>query len=442
MPELIDTYFSKCAGGGELLAHLMESAREGHLCLETAQEPPQFAGVVRDGSRLYLKRNWVFETRVLEQLKRLCRPLGEVPYDDPELNVEQSAALKKALTHSVSIIAGGPGTGKTFIARHLMRAIGPGKRVVLTAPTGKAAARLKLLNPDAVCGTLHSVLQIRSEHDLLGESSYLSADLILVDESSMIDVQLLGYFLASISAGGRIVFLGDADQLPPVESGTVFADLVDLIPTARLSRCMRSDRAEVLNLAKTVLEGRPIETFPMSLEEGFFPTEFSGPEMFDGFRYLSCVRQGIWGVNNVNEVLFERFYRRLKAGQELPVPILITKNDPKKGFYNGDTGVAIFTTEGFKHAFFPGDRKAIALPPYEKAYCISVHKSQGSEFGQVVVLVPPGSEVFGREVIYTGVTRAKYAASVAGDSGTVSETLRRSSRKISGLKQRWTTCAS
>jgi len=405
----------------EILTKLMASAREGHLCLDIGDAPFDICpGIRREKNFLYLERNWVYETKAIEQLRRLSHPLAPSSYCSSELTDEQNEAVRCALSHSISIITGGPGTGKTFVARHLIEAMGEKARIVLAAPTGKAVSRLKELNPNAQAGTLHTLLNIRSGRDLLSEGSYLSADLIIVDESSMIDARLFGFFLSSVPAGCRIVFLGDADQLPPVESGSLFADLVGLLPTARLKKCMRSDRKEILDLAQAVLEGGPIEPHASSCDVE--------KEAQDGWRILSCVRGGPWGVDTLNRQLAQN------AGSE--IPILITKNDPDLGLYNGDTGV-LDRLQGI--ARFSSDKMVAAalLPPHEPAYCLSVHKSQGSEFDRVLVLVPPGSEVFGREILYTAVTRAKKEVKLIGDPQIVQSAVGRSSRRISGLKQRW-----
>lgn len=441
MTEFIDTYFGQCTGGGPLAARLLETARNGHLCLKSSEGLPSFEGFIHDQGRWYLQRNWMLEGKVIQHLKRLLTPLSPVKYTNSELSVEQQSAVELALSHSISVICGGPGTGKTFIAYHLIQALGEGKKIILTAPTGKAAARLKSLNPLAMCGTLHSLLRIRSERDLLQEGSYLEADLIVVDESSMIDVQLLGYFLASIPPGVRIVFLGDANQLPPVEAGSLFVDFMDVLPTARLTQSFRSNRKDVLDLSQAILEGKTVEVHPFSLssKERFLYEGPITPKMFDHFRYLSCVREGPWGVDTLNRRLFEIFYHRMKEGQELAVPILITRNHPKIDLYNGDTAVAVFKKEGLQYALLPDGRKIPSplLPAYEKAYCISIHKSQGSEFDAVEVIVPPGSEVFGKEILYTGVTRAKKEAFISGDRETVTKMLSISSRKASGFRERW-----
>ena len=398
----------------ELYAHLMKASIEGHLCIEDdkVKSLKPHPLVVSDGPRLYLKRSWIDESRVIENLKRLMGPLAHAQQKFEGLTEEQEAAIQTALMHSISIITGGPGTGKTHLAKVLSQTI-PG-RVVLTAPTGKAAARLQQVGSHATSGTLHAILGIRSRRDFLKEGSYLPADLVIVDECSMIDATLFSYLLGSIPQGTRVVLMGDADQLPAVGSGSFFADLVDILPTTRLTTCMRSQQKKILELAEAIRSG--------NADEVVARLEPWDGEWKERSCILSCMREGPFGVNTLNQ--------KFKSD---PAPIIITRTNYDIGLYNGETGVLMKD-----HALFPNNRKIPIekLPEYEYAYALSVHKSQGSEFDHVVILVPKGSEVFGREVLYTAVTRARHSVTLSGDVDTIRQTVLSSSRKISGLRAR------
>lgn len=432
------------------LAALMALSRDGHLCLDldnlTLPEvllKPALEGaktadspyVRRLGNLFYLERNYADETRILNQLKALSFKVKPLDYPVPEgLTDEQQAALNLALSNTLSVIEGGPGTGKTFLTSHLVKAMGPSAQVILAAPTGKAAARLKEFNPQAVCGTLHSILGIKSARQLVRGNSYVRADLIIIDESSMIDAKLLAFFLESLEVGQRVVFLGDGNQLPPVESGSLFGDLVDLLPTAHLRQCLRSDRKEVLQLAQDILAGKKIIPHEKLSKEVILQKALASEG--NQFCILSPIREGPFGVNSLNQEIFELFYRKME--QLLAVPILITRTDYDAGLYNGEVGILWRSREKPLYAMF-GDRKipASALPSYELGYVLSVHKSQGSEFDHVLALVPPGSETFGREVLYTAVTRARHSVILCGDQETIDKTVNRSSHRRSGLKMRW-----
>lgn len=444
------------------LASIFNAAAAGHLCLKVdapfalperlvSEDPVETfpkKPLCRQGNRYYLQRNWVYETRLITHLKRLLQPIDPLSMKDTEqLTEEQLKAIEMSLTHRLTLITGGPGTGKTYTAKRLVESFlqaKPDGRVLLAAPTGKAAARLESSITKAHVATLHAHLG----RDLRAETPLLEADLILVDESSMADAVYFSSLFAAVPESARLVLIGDGDQLPPVESGSLFADLVELaeesakIPCIRLTRCLRSDQEQILSLAKAAREGNsgPIlakmESIDLWKE---IELHFADKQEFDQFRILSCIRKGPLGVDTLNEAIFRRFWERLRPGEFLTSPILITKNDPRTGLMNGDTGVLrrCYPDLHKGEAIFPKTTLPVALlPPYELAYVLSVHKSQGSEYEDLVLLVPTGSETFGREVLYTAITRAKCSLRIDGDPEVVHAALMRSSRKASGLKER------
>jgi exodeoxyribonuclease V alpha subunit len=432
--EPIDLYFADLHAPDTeekraFLAAVMQSARQGHLCLDlqTVQGPSSWTQAVKSGvtsspylvmqgGLVYLQKNYRHETDVLEEVKKLLGPLP-LPKIKANLTEDQQAAFDLARSECFSIIEGGPGTGKTYLVHELVKSFGTEARIILTAPTGKAAARLKEKNPGAHCGTLHSILGIKSDRNLEEHRSFIQADLIVVDEASMIDVKIMRLLLRSMTIGQRVVFLGDGNQLPPVESGSLFNDLIDLVPTAHLNKSLRSDRKEVLDLASLILkEETPVPQGPLSVD---FIKKCVGATI------LTPLREGPWGVKSLNQLLH---------GSRKETPIMITRNDSETGLTNGDTGVLLSPTE----AFINGKKIPLsALPPYELAYALSIHKSQGSEFDHVVVLVPPGSEVFGKEVLYTAVTRAKESVILLGEMDIIAKTVQNSSLRRSGIKKRW-----
>lgn len=430
------------------ISSLMKMSRQGHLCMElddrlrkgaealdeSLVEALDESGAIpkkpfcRFKDRFYLQKNWVYETRFLFHVRR----------------------LKEALT----LITGGPGTGKTYQAAQIVTAsFKEDLEIVLAAPTGKAAAHLEAgvlkalgKKENVRCGTLHQILGIRSPLDFTNENPYLSADLILVDECSMIDARLFSFFLSAVKEGARLILMGDPDQLPPVESGSLFADLVEAqvdFNHIHLEKSMRSDKKEILELAQAVKEGEILKVLPFitPLEEqetliqkikAEFSYATSDPEellkAFDRFRVLSCVRQGSHGVDTLNEILAKTCKN---------IPILITRNDYDLQLYNGDTGVLIKDTAYFWDK--QGKIRKIgahALPRYEYAFCLSVHKSQGSEYDRILFLIPSGSEQFGKEVLYTAITRARSSCTIQGSEEIVRETLLQSSRKKSSIKER------
>jgi len=457
--EPLDLYFAemhqpKTIAEKAFLAAVMQAARDGHICLDLDFiRPPEgpfkdeWKNKVLEGSTLkspylrcesrcvYLEKNYHYETDIIAQLKRLtcAAPLPKV---DTNLSEEQQAALDLVRSENISIIAGGPGTGKTYLTSELVKSFGPSSRIILAAPTGKAAARLKERNPHALCSTLHALLKMKSSGEPLSSNLFLQAELIVVDEASMLDAKMMRLLLKSLPSGQRLVFLGDPHQLPPVETGSLFCDLIGLLPTAFLKKCHRSDRKEILDLAKQIIEGiAPTPQGPLLFET---IQKFVLGHLQKG-AILTPLREGPWGVKELNLKIDRLFHTR----GERAVPIMITRSRAELGLFNGEMGLLITFNEKPIVARFEigGEEKEFspaALPAYELAYVLSVHKSQGSEFDHVLTLVPPGTEQFGKELLYTAVTRAKQSVSIIGEKEVIAQTIQHSSCRRSGIKKRWT----
>jgi exodeoxyribonuclease V alpha subunit len=459
----IDLFFAQQMGArseaeASCLSWLFARAREGHLCLEWDEETPK--GVVRVGALCYLEKHFEAETAVLTHLKRLFRedplPGREL---DPILSGQQQEAVRTALRFSLSFLTGGPGTGKTFVARHIVEAMGEGARVIVTAPTGKAAFRLaSSIKSKVTAGTLHALLGLREGKE--GGGRPLFADLILVDESSMIDAQLFATLVTSIHTGARLVLMGDKDQLPPVGLGSLFADLLEsgAYPVTALDLCYRSDSEKILSLARQIREGE-LPHLDIDLEKGdpwqvgktsyVFqerPSEEELMGLLGKFTYLSCIRKGPFGVDAINEACLRELQRESPGYLWVAIPVLVTENDYELGLYNGDMGMLCckagndpMQRKWGEEALvvFPGRSVSPwALPAWTWGYAVSVHKSQGSEYEEVVVIAPPGSEAFGREVLYTAVTRAKKRVQLASTQTLLTQAIQTRSRKQSGIKQR------
>ncbi len=514
-----------------LLAALFALSRQGHLALDASEEALPFAlqclnvekqdpfvsllqegiqaftpslWVCREGNHFYLQKNWTQESQILFHLDRLCRSAPLVHNGDwapdPRLNQRQKQAVESGMQHALSLWTGGPGTGKTFTAASLVKAcIGATAsdhkeplRLILTAPTGKAASHLEGqlmkegLKVHIRSGTLHSILGMKSYFQE-GDPDPLFADLIIVDECSMIDAKIFARLLASVQTGTRCVLIGDKDQLPAVEAGSIFADLLDLrvYPTTELTQCLRSESAEILSLAQSIKEGNANQVLAslrmqeevkwIDLEEEkkspsqFYtlfweryqhkftssfaqrPTPNQILKHLGEFSILSCVRGGPLGVDALNSYFLNQSLKSVKQDAWWVAPIMVTRNDYDLQLFNGDLGCIVRRfSEDFSMRQFSIDdcalfldRKegfkqipALALNAFEYSFCQSIHKSQGSEYDEVLILIPKGSEVFGREVLYTAVTRAKKKVALAGSQEVLLQATLRSSRKTSGLKSR------
>lgn len=497
-----------------LFAYLFSASRQGHLCVKVVPDlyPPlkqvwvsetktlsdeesahynQFIQeayqaipssffqnnerVVLDQGLLYLHKNWSYENEILNLFHNWEKKEPKLKLKNlelaPMLLKEQKGAIKTSLMHCVSFITGGPGVGKTFTASHLIHSYikkFPEARIALVAPTGKAVANLhgqflKFFEE----GDSAQNIEVFTLHKLFSKKiySYLSYDLILIDESSMISVSFMRKLLQYAKPASRMIFLGDPNQLPPIESGFIFQDLLTLSNNqSHLSTCVRSELQSLITAAKFVKEG-DTEQFTNYLQENsnfftldpkkknlfyerilpLFPrnlSSFSSRELieaFQEFKLLSPVRRGVFGVDQVNYDLKELFSKAKIH------PILITSNDYRLELFNGDIGIligqthALFIPRKIEESYYdPEERVRLIpyalLPSFEYAYCVSVHKSQGSEYARVALLLPSSSEVFGREMLYTAITRAKKSFEIFGDLTTVKKILKCSAIRYSGIQ--------
>lgn len=466
------------------------------------------AWICRFGSYYYLQKNWVHESKIIESLARLSksslRIALSIQQTNPCLNEAQATAVSKGLSNSLSFLTGGPGTGKTFTAAELVKACLSSLpldkksqfRIILTAPTGKAVAQLernltRALEEkiDVRAGTLHAILGIKAHVQEEEELIPLFADLIIVDECSMIDVRIFSRLLMSVPSGARLILIGDKDQLPPVEAGSIFADLLgaSIYPATYLTECLRSDCSEILNFARSIKEGNvdaalqclseknTINITWTDLKEGHYASSLQCAKLWDdchdrfpsyftenplagsllneigAFGLLSCMRQGPLGVDAVNRYFLNQYLEQAPQNVWWVAPVMITRNDYELELYNGDLGFLVRkVTPDFSlkqlhlcdYVLFR-DRKggyrqiaALALSAFEYSYCLSVHKSQGSEYDEAWILMPRGSELFGREVLYTAITRARSKVAIAASMDLLRQTITNSSRKISGLSAR------
>ena len=513
-------------------------AWRGHLeASPTAGGPGAACPLVWDGERLALRRHWDAEQRVARAvLGRLSSGADEPsaaaraafgrlfpPRVDGELD-RQALAAAAALRQRVLLVAGGPGTGKTYTAARLLALVLADRsaaRIALAAPTGKAASRLTesiakalpglpadlaaAVPPEAV--TLHKLLGAHPEragfrHDA---RSLLPHDLVLVDEGSMVDLRLFDALLAALRPDASLIVLGDPDQLPPVGVGTTFADLVnegagpappDLAafcaqlglpgvpasdtPSALLScvveltesRRFTADsdvgtfavavREGEVDAALAALRGRDalalVEdepahealawALPFAREAVAAATPEGALAVLGRFRLLAAVRRGPRGVEGLNaateqalraegRIRWSPYGPRVYRGR----PVLITVNDPDTDLKNGDVGVCWGRGEDRVVVFAGREPVPFSrLPAHEPAWALTVHKSQGSEFDAVGVVLPEpgtrGATLVTRELLYTAATRAKTSVTVFGKAAEVESAVRESQRRTSGLAAR------
>jgi exodeoxyribonuclease V alpha subunit len=578
-PNLYDVHqqFAEYFRGDHLAPYAYLVSRklsEGHICLDlstveqekeslpaayrtSARANPDLSGeqlvgapgdwkpFIRDGERLYLQRYFIYETMILEGIRRLEE--AEIPLragrleailshrelirglfgdeeSSPDVNWQMAAIVLGAL-NNLTLVTGGPGTGKTTTLSRLLEVLytlSPEMTVALAAPTGKAAMRMAESLQGALKGrgdafagkiaslkpmTLHRLLRVvpgtpRFRHDA---ANPLPEEVIVVDEASMVDAALLAKLLDAVGSHSRLILLGDRHQLASVEAGSILGDLcgdprrvnvtdartaralAPLIPVpaaavthplaghivelkksyrfgassaiGRLSRyILAGDAAAVLS--EETKEMVDTKYAPENLErfmEGYEaytrePDIARAYRLFNQQRVLCAVWEGAQGVYHLNGVVEDYLKRQgLVRPQQGAFyehrPVMITRNYYEAGLFNGDTGILRKDAEGNLKAWFPdpeipGQMRGVSpqyLSDAETVYAMTIHKSQGSEFDRVLVVLPARdkSTFLSRELLYTAVTRAKKEVLLQGTAEIIREATARSVRRVSGINERF-----
>ena len=333
----------------------------------------------------------------------------------------QVQAFNSIFENRLVIITGGPGSGKTHLANAVIEALiceNPNAKVIATAPTGKAAFRIK--HPKAITKTLHSLLNLRQDINSSKSTRPIICDLLIVDESSMINIKLFKLLFESVLPHTHVVLMGDPDQLPPVEAGPIFSDLCRLnsIPSVNLNIVKRTDIASLTRLAHFIREGQIEDVFSLlndpNSKAQIKPLPATPPIVSDEkSAIITPFKKGSFGTDACNNV----HRHRLKS------PIMITQNDYKLSLMNGDIGLL----EDGMVTFNQGERTKTyplaLLSHYTLAFAISIHKSQGSEFDHVHLILPQSDKPYTKEMVYTAVTRAKKTLTIYSSTETLTNAL-------------------
>ena len=509
--------------------------------------PGEARPLIHEGGRLYLHRYWNYEHRLALRLRELLAAaprevdiaplLADGGLFDYSWVAEgethwQAVAAFTALRHRLSVISGSPGTGKTYTVLRLVRrliesALKAGEApplIRMAAPTGKAAARMvastreglaEMALADAV--RRHIPLEAQTLHRLIGigyatvqprhnRNNPLPADVVIVDEASMIDLPLMAKLVEALADDARLILLGDRYQLASVESGSVLAELCDAgginaftaaqqaaagallretmtqgsrpladhVVTLQTSHRFQADSA-IGRLAAAINDGEAERALEIAANaapdiEWRIPDgphawetlaataaerhdaliDASEPEQALSLLQRDCLlcalRQGPYGSAALNRRIAERVAerhgldpsRRWYHGR----PVMITRNDYRAGLFNGDTGICLqdgaghlrvwFATDEGLRAFLPS-----ALPEHDTVYAMTVHKSQGSEFDHVTVVLPAEDHpLLTRELLYTALTRARRSASLHATPSVLAGAIRRPIERYSGLAER------
>jgi len=372
-----------------------------------------------------------------------------------EFSEDQKRAVRLGYEEKLAVITGGPGTGKsTLIQAITLLSEKVGLAVALAAPTGRAAKRLAELSRKEA-KTIHRLLEFdpKLRRFKRQTGNPLEADVLILDEVSMIDVILFEKLLEALGDGTRLILVGDQDQLPPVGPGNVLRDVIasQVLPVVRLSRIYRqSDVSRITEVAHGMKEGdsRPLFENREGGDCFFFEKEDAEaaaalvvdlvckriPEKFGlnakrDIQVLVPMNRGVVGVQNLNQLLQKRLNPAMDAGQFLEKGyrrfavgdrVIQTRNNYDLEIFNGDIGsVKRIDKEEVSLVVAFDDREVVLdsvdIDDLELAYAISIHKSQGSEFPAVVIPVHMQHAILlQRNLLYTGITRGKKMVVVVG----------------------------
>jgi len=446
-------------------------------------------------SWLYLKRLHQAETGIAQSLKALCHGRHPLPSIKIEAALEwvekkmkikladsQRHAIRQSATQKVLVITGGPGVGKTTIVRAILEIFSAkGMVCELCAPTGRAAKRLSETT-GREARTIHRLLEYDPGVNGFKRDSRnpLQADLIVVDETSMVDVVLMSQLLQAVPARACLLLVGDVDQLPSVGPGTVLTDIIDsgAVPVVRLTEIFRqAGQSWIVRAAHRVKNGEMPESAP-DKQGDFFLVEASTPEAvidrivtlvreriparfklnpFRDIQVLTPMNRSELGSRNLNaklqEVLnppgspggtglsqIERFGWTFRIGDK----VLQTVNNYQKEVFNGDIGriVSIHSEDQEMTVEFDDRRVGYEFGELDElalAYALTIHKSQGSEYPAVVIpLHPQHFIMLQRNLLYTGITRGKKLVTLVGTRRALALAVQRhdTARRYTGLCRR------
>jgi exodeoxyribonuclease V alpha subunit len=424
-------------------------------------------GLVDDEGRIYREATLASERAVAETLlRRAGRPaeLDHTPGETPrgDLTDEQWGAVCGAFSARVSVLTGGPGVGKTVCTKAIVaEAEAAGARIALCAPTGRAARRLEETTGHEA-QTIHRLLEWMPGRDPAFKPGHpFPADLVIVDESSMLNLRLAQVLFEGLAESTHVVLVGDADQLPPIGAGKPFEDLIasGIVPVVRLSQIFRqAARSMIITAAHEINGGRPPGLEPgEGQEQDIFFIERGTPERaletvvevvaervpkrfgLDPVRdvqVLAPMYRGGVGIDALNERLRERLNAegrsalggRFRLGDRL----IQTRNAHELGLMNGsivflrsddpdEEEIVVDTDEGARLAIPYGETGSLRL-----AYAISVHKAQGCEVPVVVAVCHRShTRMLTRPLLYTAITRARKTCVVVGDGAALGAAVRR-----------------
>lgn len=507
---------------------------------------------IKDDNRLYLQRYYIYETQIVNRIKHFIQISHDKTNERIQLLNNHKTVLKQlfpdkssqidwqfiatlsALLNNFTIITGGPGTGKTTTVAKilsLLLTLNPNTKIALAAPTGKAAARMaeslgntKIVIDEKIKTHLQALTPL-TIHRLLGakkgniyfkhnEDNPIQADVIVIDECSMIDAALFAKLLTAINDNTRVILLGDKDQLSSVEAGSLFGDIC--VSVNELNQ-FSNDRRKILEeinqqdfnteyktqSAKNALSDAIVQlkvSYRFNANEGIgqlsnailnqnintieklfsskndivhIDTEYNrnvlyqflngygdfiqeedtveALKLLDNQRILCAVKDGEYGMRQFNLLAENYLSQKFKSFKKDSIfyhnrPILVTQNNYTLGLFNGDIGIIRKDENGKPMAWFKDEESPTKLKSVqpglisnmETVFAMTIHKSQGSEFENVMVVLPANEEnpILTKELLYTGVTRAKSTVTVQSSKAALIKACSQGIQRSSGIKDR------
>lgn len=436
----------------------------------------------KENDRVYFKKIWQSEETIVRNVLRLKQTKKTIGYDPKEIeNVEKALGIsyeteQRNAFHilddsGIKVLTGGPGTGKTTLLNGLLTVYQsryPKANIVLCSPTGMASERMAE-STGREAATVHKTLEYRpfggDDASFKNQADPIVADCIVVDESSMIDTELAGMLLDAVPNGCLVLFCGDVDQLDSVGAGAVLKDLIasEKIPVFRLKTLFR--QAEESSIVKNALKINQADTNLIQQKDfriyryqnngdvkGLLDKLF--PEyrlsIFDSTQLLSTTKKsesGTFAINRnlQNKLPFEKGRTIHRNGFVFHTgdKIMTLRNNYDAGYFNGDMGTIINITDMGQMTIQIKHKTVLMqnawLEEIMPAYAVTVHKSQGSEFDNVIIIVPQNpSSLLDRSMIYTAVTRAKKNVFILSQNDALEQAIRRDkkNKKRTSLKEK------
>ena len=505
----------------------------------------QLAPLVFIENKLYFQRMWLDERFVAQYFNQTqlditssidLKKILDQLFTHNSASIDwQKIAVAVALTRKIAIISGGPGTGKTTTVAKILAGIvlnNPATRIVAAAPTGKAASRLteslgraieqlsfESLNIKTEAVTLHRLLGAKTDNRSFSynKNNQLHIDVLVIDEASMVDLNMMSRIIEALPTSARLILLGDKDQLSSVEAGAVFGDLCHFISNGYsqsradelskltgytipitdqpvtaitdsiclLKKSYRFNESSGIGLlANAVKEGQyhnvkklladntlqDVSYYELSSNQTYQVLLEDCVEHYKDYlnairhhanndiatvlakfaqcRLLCAVREGKFGVEGLNkqiELLLAK-HKLIKLNQReqwyIGRPVMILRNSTSLGLYNGDIGITLTAEHDSSklRVYFPFSDGVIKgfspyrLPEHETAYAMTIHKSQGSEFDHVNIILPTEfSPLLNRSLLYTAITRAKKSVSIYADAKILERVVKSQIHRESGL---------